>query len=149
MNKSVYFLTIYAYPNKINYWLMQENNDQWPMINDQWPKLDFLWTLWLFFSNLPIERSQKQNLPLMIHIWRMVTENCVWRKILKSYIWLLILNHCAWHFISKHCVWRKPEARQTPEIRRQVQHFKIMRQTLFSITMHQMYSKSPAMYSKV
>ncbi len=31
MNKSVYFLTIYAYPNWINDWLMHENDDQWPM----------------------------------------------------------------------------------------------------------------------
>ncbi len=108
------------------------------------------------------------TIPLMIHVWRMVTENCVWRKILK---------YCAWRVISKHCVWRQPDARQTPtkrqpdatfwnqasggrfcvwcppdpsqaqgfEIRRQTQDFKIMRQTLHSVTMRQTCSTSPAM----
>ncbi len=44
------------------------------------------------------------TMPLMIHVWRIVTENCVWRKILK---------HCAWRVISKHCARRPSDARRT------------------------------------
>ena len=48
-------------------------------------------------------------MPLMIHVWRMVTENCVWLKILKCCVWRLILKHCVWRVISKHCAWRQPD----------------------------------------
>ena len=54
------------------------------------------------------------TIPLMIHVWRMVTENCVWQKILKCCVWRLILKHCAWHVISKHWVWHQPDIRQMP-----------------------------------
>ena len=61
------------------------------------------------------------TMPLMIHVWRMVTEYCVWRKILKCCVWRLILKHCAWRVISKHCARRQLDASQTQlfEIRRQ------------------------------
>ncbi len=42
------------------------------------------------------------TMPLMIHVWRIVTENCVWQKILKS---------CAWRLISKRCVWQASDGR--------------------------------------
>ncbi len=29
------------------------------------------------------------TIPPMIHVWRIVTENCIWRKILKCYAWRL------------------------------------------------------------
>ncbi len=50
--------------------------------------------------------SLMYTMPLMKHVWRIVTENCVWRKILKCCTWRLILKHCAWRVISKHCVRR-------------------------------------------
>ncbi len=50
------------------------------------------------------------TIPLMIHIWRMVTENCVWWKILKCCVWHPIFKPCVWRVISKHCVWRPPDA---------------------------------------
>ena len=52
------------------------------------------------------------TMPLMIviHVWRIVTENCVWRKILKCCAWRLTLKHCAWRVISKHCTRRPPDA---------------------------------------
>ncbi len=129
-------------------------------------------------------------MPLMIHVWCMVTENCVWQKILECCAWRLILKYCVWRVILKHCTWHPSDASQTPhfEIKRQTQHskiicflwptsyqgcslfwnytsdfkirrqaqdfkifrqmqdFKIRRQMLFSVTMHQTCSTSPAMY---
>ncbi len=58
--------------------------------------------------------THRYTKPQMIHVWRMVTENCIWRKILKCCGWRLILKHCAWRLISKRCVWCQPDARQTP-----------------------------------
>ncbi len=62
------------------------------------------------------------TMPLMIHVWRIVTENCVWQKNLKCCAWHLILKHCAWRRISKHCARR-------PSDTRQMQLFKTLRLT--------------------
>ncbi len=105
--------------------------------------------LWILGHEFRYKMIYVYTIPLMIHVWRMVTENCVWRKIWKCCVWHLILKHCACCVISKHCVWRLPGASQTQsfEIRRQTQDFKIMRQTSFSVTMCQTCSMSPATYS--
>ncbi len=61
-------------------------------------------------------------MPLMIHVWCMVTENCAWRKILKSCAWRLILKYCVWRVILKHCAWRLPDTSKTPSDASQTQH---------------------------
>ncbi len=38
------------------------------------------------------------TMPLMIHAWRMVTENCICWKILKCCAWRLILKRCVEHW---------------------------------------------------
>ncbi len=75
------------------------------------------------------------TMPPMIHVWRMVTENSVWRKIVKCCVWFLNLASD---------VWRPPDASQMQCWK--TFRFKIMRQTLFSVTMCQTCSTSLAMY---
>ncbi len=75
-------------------------------------------TRWTLIILLVTSTGHPYTMPLMIHIWHMVTENCLWRKILKCCAWCLILKCCAWCVISKHWVWRPPDASQT-------QHFEI------------------------
>ena len=62
------------------------------------------------WGSSPVWLLEYYTMLLMIHSWRIVTENCVWRKILKCCAWRLILKHCAWHVISKHCARRPPDA---------------------------------------
>lgn len=42
------------------------------------------------------QKYKPYTIPLMIHVWRMVAENCTWR------------------LISKHWVWHQPDAHQMP-----------------------------------
>ncbi len=63
----------------------------------------------------------------MIHVWRMVTENCVWRKILNCCVWRLNLIHCGWRVISKHCVWHQPKKYASPQDASQTQCFEFRR----------------------